>query len=51
MGSRSQVCSLRLIDLLRVLQSEFDVKLTRLKRGLELKLARLAAGNPMAWVA
>jgi len=51
MGSRSQVCSLRLIDLPRVSQFESDVKLTRLKRGLELKLVRLAARNAMAQVA
>jgi len=57
MGSRSQVCSraqmcsLRLIDLPRVSWFESDVKLTRLKRGLELKLVRLAARNAMARVA
>ena len=45
------MCSLRLIDLPRVSQFESDVKLTRLKRGLELKLARLAARNSMARVA
>lgn len=50
-GSRTQVCSLRLIDLPRVSQFEFDVKLTRPKRGLELKLARLAARISMARVA
>jgi hypothetical protein len=50
-GSRTQVCSLRLIDLPRVSQFEFDVKLTRPKRGLELKLAKLVARNSMVRVA
>jgi hypothetical protein len=40
-----------LIELPRLLQFEFGVKLMRLKWGLELKLARLAARNTMARVA
>lgn len=45
------MCSLRLIELPGLLQFEFGVKLTRLKRGLELKLVRLAARDSMARVA